>query len=147
MLSSYKPANTPSGHWVGGIVIFLLSLCLFLWSAVSVQHAFDFIASTSRAHGVVVRQTAGKHHVDIRFSTAKGEVVEYGQNGLIAYQAGEKVTVLYHADNPRKHPSTDAFGAVWGGVVTLFIVGCFTSILAWLTVFKPHLIHITGFDG
>jgi hypothetical protein len=146
MLSRYKPAATPTRHWIGGIAIFLISICLFLWSAVSVQNAFDFIDSTSRANGVVVRQTAGKHHVDVRFNTAKGEVVEYGQNGLISYQAGDKVTVLYYADNPRTHPSTDAFGALWGGAVTLFMVGCFTSILSWLTVFRPHLIHITGFD-
>jgi hypothetical protein len=142
MPSRFKPANTPTRHWIAGIFAFFISIFLFAWGVVAVHNRLDFIKSTSRADGVVIDQSHGKNHVSIRFITAKGEVVEYDQNGRVSYEAGEKVTVLYHADNPRNHPSTDAFGALWGGSITLFGMGTFTLLMSWLTVFKPEYINI-----
>lgn len=142
MPSRFIPIDTPTGHWIGGIFVFLVSLCLFLWCFVSIKNQLDFIKSAARADGVVVRQTSGKRHVLVRFNTAKGELIEYHQNGGISYEAGAKVTVLYHADDPRDGPSTDAFGALWRSSIMLFGTGIFTLLLSWLTIFKPELINI-----
>lgn len=145
MLSRYKPVNTPLAHWNSAIVALLIAICLFFASAVCATSVLDFIGSASRAKGVVVRQTAGKHHVEVKFETAKGDMVTYQQNGLISYEAGDTVTVLYKADNPRMHPSTDGFGAVWGVTLMLIAMGIFLICSASLTIFKPHLVHIRGF--
>lgn len=147
MLSRYKPVNTPTRHWISGMISLCVSLCLLLAGAVNVSNAFDFIASASRASGVVVRQTAGKHHVAIRFTTAEGSEVEYGQNGLISYEAGDKVTVLYDSGNPGLSPSTDSFGALWGGSLFFFAMGAGFALMSWLAVLKPHFIVVNGIGG
>ncbi|NHZ36740.1 DUF3592 domain-containing protein [Massilia rubra] len=138
MLPGLIPPNTSTRNLIWGVVFFFASICLFLFGYEGIQDRGEFIKSTVRADGVVVRQTAGKHHVDVRFTTAKGEVVEYGQNGDISYEAGEKVSVLYYADDPRNNPSTDASGALWGGSLTLFGVGVLTLFFSWMSIFKPE---------
>lgn len=147
MLSRYKPVDTPSGHWISGLLGILVSICVFMVSAVLANNAFDFIQSSSRAKGVVVRQVYGKHHVDVQFQTAKGNVVIYRQNGFISHEVGDKVTVLYNADDPRIVPSTDAFGALWEGTLMFFLMGIFWMCLSWAAMFRPHLVHVRGFGG
>lgn len=140
----HKPANTPQKHWLSGLLLLGVTVVLFAFAGITANNTREFIHTTARANGVVISQNAGKHHVEIRFTTAKGEVVQYTQNGEISYEVGDKVTVLYYPDDPKFHASTDAFGALWGSSLVLAGIGIFTLVLALLAIFRPQYIHITG---
>jgi hypothetical protein len=80
-------------------------------------YEYNFIQTAACAPGEVIRQTNGKHHVDVRFTAANGEVITYPQNGMVSYEVGDKVTVYYDASDPGRHPSTDGIGALWGNTI------------------------------
>ncbi|ASZ12339.1 DUF3592 domain-containing protein [Chitinophaga pendula] len=82
-----------------------------------------FIHKAQRAPGMVVRQNAGPSHVEIQFTTAAGQVVNYPQNGLIYLNHGQEVTVLYDPARPRSTASISNNIALWDCTMGLFLLG------------------------
>lgn len=136
ILSGLIPPKTSTGSLIWGMVFFCASVSLFLFGYSGINDRIEFIKSTSRANGIVISKENGKYHADIRFSTKKGEVVNYIQHGYTSFEVGENVSVLYYAHDPRKDPSTDAFGSLWGGSIMLFGLGLLTLFFSWLSIFK-----------
>lgn len=88
-----------------------------------------FIHKALRAPGMVVRQNAGPSHVEIQFTTASGQVVNYPQNGLIYLNHGQEVTVLYDPAKPRSTASISNNIALWDCTMGLLLLGgVFTAI-------------------
>jgi hypothetical protein len=142
MSFSLKPAKTPRAHWYDAVSALIISAVFFGILAFVAPHEYAFVQSAAHAQGEVIRQTSGKHHVDVRFTAANGEVVTYPQNGFVSYEAGDKVTVYYDAGDPQRRPSTDGIGALWGYTITvcLFAFG-FLGVALGL-IFLPDY-----FDG
>jgi hypothetical protein len=144
MFNQFKPAKTPVGHWHSGLVLLFITFILFVAMTLIASNKYEFMQRASRAQGVVIRQNAGKHHVEIKFTTASGEAVQYSQNGDISYEAGEQVTVLYDPKEPMLTASTDATGALWGNIFDLFFCASLTFAFAMLAIFFPTYIYIRG---
>jgi hypothetical protein len=87
----------------------LATLCLFVVSGVvtslAVHHERAFLREALRADGLVVSHSAGKHHVNVRFMDEQGRIFEHSQNGMISYDIGRRVKVLYRP-LPPSEPST-----------------------------------------
>lgn len=91
--------------------------CGWLWSVHS------FTSRAVRASGVVTKLIAGGSHPEVAFVTATGEQVSSVQGGLIAgYREGERVDVLYLAEEPR-NAQLDSFGALWGFPSLFLLLG------------------------
>ncbi|NHZ36737.1 DUF3592 domain-containing protein [Massilia rubra] len=140
MMSGLIPTKTSTGSLIWGMVVFCASVCLFLFGYSSIKDRIEFIKSTSRANGVVISKESGKYHAHIRFSTEKGEIVNYTQHGYTSFEVGEKVSILYYAHDPHKDPGADAFGSLWGGSIMLFGLGLLTLFFSWLSIFKPEYV-------
>lgn len=62
----------------------------------------QFTNTAASAQGAVTKLNAGGSHPQVQFTTQKGEVIEYPQNGLIfGYQVGDEVRVLYQPKHPQ----------------------------------------------
>jgi hypothetical protein len=144
MINKFKPTNTPNGHWYAGLILLCVTCIFLIFTVCAANNEYDFMQTAARAKGVVISQYAGKHHVEISFTTASGELIKYPQNGHISYETGEVVTVLYDPKEPGMTAETDAFGAIWGDAIDLSIFAFGAFILSMLTIFFPKYIHISG---
>jgi hypothetical protein len=137
MLTHLKPAKTPIGNWQDGIAGLFLVLALLIIAIPVTKSEYDFTQSAERAKGIVTHQNHGKHHVEVQFTTAKGEVIHYAQNGWISYETGDAVTVLYNPQAPSELPSTDDIGALYVWTISLlFWIGAFL-LLSLGCIFLP----------
>jgi hypothetical protein len=144
MFNRFKPAKTPSGHWHAGLVLLCVTCLLLVATGRVASSEYEFRQTASHAKGVVIRQNAGKHHVEITFTTAAGESLQYSQNGHISYEVGDEVTVLYDPKEPGQNAETDAIGAVWANTIGLSIFSAFAFVFSMLTIFFPKYIYIRG---
>ena len=105
-----------------------------------------FVSSAQAAPGRVVALNAGGSHPQIRFTTARGEIVEYPQGGLIfGYAIGREVSVLYDPLQPERSPSLDSWGALWFGPLVLAILGlAFSGVGAWAVFQRRALTQARG---
>jgi hypothetical protein len=100
-------------------------------------------ASGLRAQGAVVRLKGGSsgsarqytYHAIVRFRTDRNEAIEFrdsfGRNPP-SYRAGDRVTVLYNADDPRSNVMIDR-GPFWNWAIPgLLLLGA--ALLGWLFV-------------
>lgn len=84
---------------------------------------FQFVNTAASAQGVVTKLNAGGSHPQVRFTSPKGEVINYPQNGLIfGYQVGDEVRVLYQPQHPQE-AIVDSFGAIWGFPILVGVMG------------------------
>ncbi len=107
------------------VVGLLVCIGVLLWGV----KTYRFVSRATTAQGMVTALDAGGSHPKIKFSDAKGEDIEYSQNGLIfGYQVGDQPTVLYDARNPRE-ACVNTFGALWGfQTLGLFLGICFVAV-------------------
>jgi hypothetical protein len=75
-----------------------------------------------RAPGKVIALNAGQAHPEVRFTTERGETIDFAQGGFVSEAVGNDVVVLYHPDNPRD-AAVDAFGARYGFPVLSLVMG------------------------
>lgn len=98
----------------------------------------QFVARAVAAPGVVVRLNHGGAHPEVRFTTATGEIVEYGQGGMIwGYRVGDRVEVLYAPEHPGRNPVIHTTGALWGFVAMGFLMGAVFALMAQLAWWRP----------
>jgi hypothetical protein len=99
----------------------------------------SFLDRAMQADGVVVRLNAGGSHPQVTFTAANGQTVSYPQGGLIwGYKEGDRVRVLYGADDPERTACIDAFGALWFVPVMLGFLGLAQVAAGLFAVFRPH---------
>lgn len=99
-----------------GIVVIIIVL---VWAGINYQ----FVKQATSAQGEVVKLNSGGSHPEIKFTTQDGKEIEYPQSGLIfGYKIGDKVEVLYDAQNPQR-ASINTFGAIWGFPVLVLTLG------------------------
>lgn len=130
--------DNPALHGVKIVVFTLVGVGLMIsagvW-AVSTQH---FVARAASAPGEVVKLNAGGAHPEVRFTTAAGQVIEYPQSGMIwGYRVGDKVEVLYEAENPTGSAVIHTPGALWGFVMMDFLLGAVFVLVAQLAWWRP----------
>ncbi|MGB4773903.1 MAG: DUF3592 domain-containing protein [Daejeonella sp.] len=123
------------------IVFTITGIVVLAAALIQANYDLKFIKKAIPAKGEVIRLNAGKAHVEIRFTTYTGKVMEYPQNGMIYCELGEKVTVLYDPENP-DHVQMNTFGAIWGLLVPQVIMGLFFT-WAGLTRNRNKIIQIT----
>lgn len=95
---------------------------LLIAAAIVARSTFDFLHHSWLATGVVA-EPYGPHHVTVRFRTPTGQDVTYHQNGAITLHTGEVVVVRYDPRDPALDPCVDRFGAIWGTVIFLGVMG------------------------
>jgi len=142
MLNKFKPANTPIGNWHDGLAALCLACLILILTVLAATNEYAFVQGAAHAKGVVTRQNHGKHHVDIKFTAASGEVVEYTQNGFVSYEVGEEVAVLYDPKDPDQLSSADAIGALWVWTIGLSILTLGALIVSMGSIFLPK--YFTG---
>ena len=106
-----------------GFVFLLAGICLLVGTAVSIGATRNFLARTETAPGLVIGEPIGPHHVDVRFRTRQGQVLTYGQNGLVTLHTGERVTVRYDPRDPAMDPCVDQWQALWDWPLSLGLLG------------------------
>ena len=125
--------DTPALRAAKSLVFTLVGVGLMIsagWWAVSTR---QFVARAASAPGLVVRLNHGGAHPEVRFTTATGEAVEYGQGGMIwGYRVGDRVEVLYAPEHPGRDPVIHTAGALWGFVAMVFFMGAGFVLMAQL---------------
>ena len=121
-----------------GFLVLLAAIALLSLASFMALSEYRFIQTSARADGVVFRQDHGKHHVSIRFNTSDGKVIEYGQNGFISFEVGDKVTVLYDPKKPDFDAKVNTIGATWGDTLGPGILGLFFLANSLLMIFRPE---------
>lgn len=89
----------------------------------------EFVQHSQLAAGLVIAESYGPHHVEIRFRTTKGKVVTYHQNGDVTLRTGEVVMVRYDPRDPARDPCVDQFSAIWGTVGFLVFMGSVFAVI------------------
>ena len=108
------------------VLFFYLGVFFFCCFILSAIYETAFYLTAKRADGEVVRLNAGRAHVEIRFVTDDGKVVEYPQNGFVRLDLGEKVKVLYdQQDGGRLFACVDSVGAAWFCTIFTFVFSMF----------------------
>lgn len=142
MFLKFKPSNTPNEHWYTGLMLGCVAIVLAIVTTGIAQDEYAFIQVATRAEGVVVAQNAGKHHVQIHFTTSDGKPVEYTQNGWISYEVGDHVKVLYTTNDPRLSASTDAIGSLWINTIAASMFTFGALLFSILAIFFPQFVNI-----
>jgi hypothetical protein len=142
MFLKIKPVNTPIAHWHTGLVCVCAVVILLIATIYVARHEYDFIKTSARAKGIVIAQNAGKHHVQIRFTTNDGKSIDYAQNGLISYEVGDHVAILYAPDDPGTHVSTDAIGSLWIGTISFSMFTFGALLVSILSIFFPRFVSV-----
>lgn len=106
-----------------GAVLLPVGILLLIAAAIVARSTFDFLHHSRLATGVVVAEPYGPHHVPVRFRTATGRDVTYHQNGASTLHTVEVVVVRYDPRDPALDPHVDRFGAIWGTVILLGVMG------------------------
>ena len=126
------PRTARASATVRGLLFVLVGLVLAVGGAFEIRSGPNFERGALRAVGTVVRLNAGPSHPQVRFTTPRGQTVEYPQGGLIFnYQPGQRVAMLYDPDRPQ-HATLDTFGARWG-FTTLGLLASLVFVVAGLT--------------
>ncbi len=139
---SLKPARTPLPHWYDAISALIISAVFFCILVPVAQYEYAFTQNAAHAKGEVTRQTSGKHHVDVQFTTADGQVITYPQNGFISYEEGDVVTVYYDPKDPQGSRYTNGIAALWGHTISVSLFAFGFLIMALGLMFLPDY-----FDG
>ena len=107
-----------------GMLILIVGTGMLATTAWLVLEQEHFLKVAQRAPGEVVALNAGGSHPQIRFSVPGGQSISYPQGGLIfGYREGMAVQVLFDSDAPRRSPTIDDFGAIWGAPILLGGIG------------------------
>ncbi|NTZ83736.1 DUF3592 domain-containing protein [Burkholderia metallica] len=106
-----------------GVVFTLVGTCMLIGVALYAQSTREFLRTSVVVPGRVVKLNAGPHHPEIAFTTLAGEQVEYAQGGDVSVENGATVEVRYAPDAPGVTARMNAFGAIWGGVLTFGVMG------------------------
>ncbi|MET0389668.1 MAG: DUF3592 domain-containing protein [Polyangiales bacterium] len=109
--------------WLRGMLFTIVGSALLIIALSLGASRREFLQHAVSSDGTVVKLNAGSAHPEIRFATASGETVSYPQGGVIGgYQPGQRVRVLYLADDVHRTACIDDPGALW------FATGC-TALL------------------
>ena len=128
----------PALRRVKSIVFTVVGVGLMIGAACWGVSTRRFVARAASAPGLVVRLDHGGAHPQIRFTTAAGEAIEYGQNGMIwGYRVGDRVEVLYAPEHPGRDPVIHTTGALWGFVAMVFFMGAGFVLMAQLAWWRP----------
>lgn len=114
------------------IVFFVCGLFLFIAFLYSAFSTIKFLNTAQYASGTIVETPYGKFHPLVEFRTNEGEMVRYYQGGLNnGYNAGDKATVLYKAEDTNE-AVIDSFLTIWAGkLVFLSLVFVIVGIYKW----------------
>lgn len=112
-------------------VIGLAGAVLIVVAGVLAVNRFSFLANAKEASGQVVETPFGGSHPRIEFSLPDGKAVAYSQGGLIfGYQVGDKVSVSYDPADPQGSACLKSFGAQWGTIASLALLGLALVIMS-----------------
>lgn len=126
---------------VKAVLFTVVGVAAMLGCVLAALYTWEFTATAAAAPGAVTRLNAGDSHVQVQFTTAAGEIIEYAQNGMIdGYQIGDRVEVLYDPGDPKANHVVNTFGSVWGFTLFGFLAGAMFVGLAQLALRRPDLI-------
>lgn len=104
-------------------------------------HTWRFTQTASHAAGTVICENYGCHHVEVRFKTAAGEMIEYPQNGDICLHTAQNINVLYDPSMPLPTATVDSIGALWGNTFWASLMGVVFVLPACLGRFGSRFIY------
>ena len=120
---------------LGALVLTLVALAMLAAAAYCAIERRGFLQTATRVEGEVSALNAGGSHPQITFA-ADGRTLSYPQGGLIfGYRPGDKVYVLFSANDPAGTAVADAVGAIWfvplmlGGIGLVLLVA---GIETWI---------------
>ncbi len=125
-----KPPDMSDKDWNKVLLFSLVSFVFLLMLICTSIYELNFILKSKSADGEVVALNAGRGHVKVEFRTIDGKLIRYSQSGLVIYNVGDKVTVLYDPERPNRFASTNAIGALWTGTISLLF---FTVVFSLAT--------------
>ena len=102
---------------VKGAVFLPVGLCIVAASLMMARDRAHLTEVSETAPGIVVEESAGPHHVAVRFTPRHGPPVIYQQNGAVTAHTGDRMVVRYDPADPAGSATFDRFGALWGGVL------------------------------
>ncbi len=116
-----RPPNPPSRPWNAATVLLWLVGCGVLAGALLDGHwTADFLRRADHTTGTIADP---QDHPRIRFTTSRGTVIEFTQNGGISRALGAAVPVDYLAADPAGTARADTFWANWSDVVGMLWIG------------------------
>ena len=124
---------------VRGIMLALAGTGTLLLTSLEIHSRQQFEEQAQRAEGTVVALYAGPAHPKIEFEDAKGQKVTFPGGGWTSHRAGDRVKVLFLADDPLATAELDEPGSHWvftsaTGVVGLgLLIGGLGTLLR-----RPH---------
>ena len=105
---------------IRGLIFTFAGGVLALVGVIQFSSAWALGRDGARASGEIIALNAGPAHPQVRFTTAKGETIEYGQGGFVNQSVGNAVQVIYDPANPRD-AVLDTFAARYGfALLTVF---------------------------
>lgn len=91
-------------------------------AAYSAWSTLAYIGSTQATEGVVVATPIGPHHPYVVFTDANGNQIRFSANGDISQEVGDRVTVRYSQEDPRRSATIDTFRSRWTDPFMLALV-------------------------
>ncbi|HEX7817258.1 DUF3592 domain-containing protein [Dyella sp.] len=95
-------------------VFTILGGALLAWAGWHGIQTARFLARSIHVTGTIV---ANSGHPRIHFKATDGRDIEFVQNGGAWGDAGDAMTVVYDASNPKGSAHADTFLALWGQVI------------------------------
>jgi hypothetical protein len=89
----------------------IIGACILVWCTRQAWLTAMFLSHAQHATGVIV---SAEGHPTIRFETARGQRIEFVQNGGVSRPAGTELPVLYDANAPAATARAATFFALWG---------------------------------
>lgn len=118
------PNSRPASVVFRGLMFTLIGVVILAISGYQAMARHQFLSIAHPAEGRVVSLNAGGSHPRIEFATDTGERITYPQGGLIfGYEQDQPVRVFYLADRPLSSAVVDDFGALWGMIALMALIG------------------------
>ncbi len=105
---------------VATVLLWLVGWGMLAGAVVDGHRTTAFLRRAVHVTGTIVD---AQPHPSIRFTTADGTIVEYGQNGSVSRPLGAAVPVAYLAADPSGSARADTFWANWGDLLGLVWIG------------------------
>lgn len=112
----------------------VVAIAIVSWSVIGWQvlAGIKFLTHATRVDGMVVD---ARPHPTIRFTGARGEVIEFSQNGGLSAPPGTAVPVAFNAASPASTARVALFWPLWSETVMLLPIALlFGGVLIAMTV-------------
>lgn len=108
----------------------LIGLILVVCAGFAFSSRLDFVQSSVRTEGRVIRLNHGAHHPEVAFVTRTGERTSFPASFITA-DVGDMVQVRYNPAMPRETAEIDSFTNIWFEPILLGVFAAAFLFAGW----------------